>query len=127
MVLITSIGVSQTRKITGTVVDDSDGSTLPGVSVILKGTTKGTVTDMNGAYEIEVPSKGGILLFSFVGFETHEEKVTISNVINVRMKLSVTQLNEVVVTGLGISREQKTLGYSTTTIKKGKGGRKGRV
>lgn len=91
----------ETRTITGKVTSAEDGSALPGVNVVLKGTTTGTVTNSQGAYSITIPSGGGTLVFSFIGFKVREVALTISNVVDVIMYHDLNQLNEVVVTGYG--------------------------
>lgn len=92
----------QTRTITGKVTSAEDGSALPGVNVVLKGTTTGTVTNSQGAYSITISSGDGILIFSFIGLITQEVKLGVSNVINVALQSDVSQLSEVVVTGYAI-------------------------
>lgn len=101
--------------VTGTVISAADGSTLPGVTIQVKGTTQGTVTDIDGRYEIEVESDG-ILIFSYIGFGTQEIEVNNRSVIDVAMEESASALDEVVVTALGIKREEKSLGYSVERI-----------
>ncbi|MTI20931.1 SusC/RagA family TonB-linked outer membrane protein, partial [Fulvivirga sp. RKSG066] len=91
-------------------------STLPGVNVILKGTSTGTVTDVEGNYNLNVPSDGGVLVYSFVGLETTEVQIGSQSVIDVAMASDVQQLNEVVVTALGVSREKKAIGYSVQSV-----------
>jgi Ca-activated chloride channel family protein len=90
---------AQQRSISGLVTSAEDGSPLPGVNVVLKGTTIGTTTDFSGHYSIKVPSNGGTLVFSFVGLQTQSVKIGSSNTINVSLSLDITQLNEVVTTG----------------------------
>jgi len=107
---------AQTREITGTVTSADDGSTIPGVSVSVKGTTVGTITNMDGQYTIAAPENAQILTFSFVGMQSLEVKIT-GNVINAKLSPDVIGLNEVVVTALGIKREKKKLGYSVTSVK----------
>jgi Ca-activated chloride channel homolog len=102
--LLFSFNRVQERTITGTVTTTSDGSTLPGVNVVLKGTTIGTVTDENGKYSLSVPSKGGTLVFNFVGFISQEIKISSSDIVNVSMKEDVKQLSEIVVTGYSVQR-----------------------
>lgn len=92
----------ETRTITGKVTSAEDGSALPGVNVVLKGTTTGTVTNSQGAYSITIPSGGGTLVFSFIGFMVHEVNLNISNVVDVKLQADVSQLSEVVVTGYSI-------------------------
>src|SRR5699024_6536216 len=101
--------------VTGTVISAADGSTLPGVTIQVKGTTQGTVTDIDGRYEIEVESDG-IIIFSYIGFGTQEIEVNNRSVIDVAMEESASALDEVVVTALGIKREEKSLGYSVERI-----------
>ena len=111
---------AQTKTISGTVTSADDGSALPGVTVQVKGTTNGTITDYNGKYSINVNSKqGNTLIFSFVGMATQEITIGSSNTINVVMKSTALAINEVVVTALGISREKKSLGYSTQELNGG--------
>lgn len=87
------------RKITGKVVD-AKGNTLPGVTVIIKGTSLGTVTDVNGEFAITLPvGQGHALLFSFVGMQAMEVKITDKNDYNIVMKEDVKALEDVVVTG----------------------------
>lgn len=100
--------------ITGKVLDDN-GLPAPGVTVQIKGTNMGTVTDVRGNYSINVP-ENGTLVFSYVGFETQEIAVMGKTVINVTLVTSSKGLNEVVVTALGISKEQKKLGYSVSIV-----------
>ncbi len=107
------------KTITGTVTSADDGSALPGVSVVVKGTTIGTITDVDGKYTLSgVPEDAKTLVFSFVGYKTVEVPIT-SNVINVQMKPEAVQVQEVVVTALGISRQKKALGYAVQDVKSG--------
>ncbi|MFN8887570.1 MAG: SusC/RagA family TonB-linked outer membrane protein [Cyclobacteriaceae bacterium] len=107
---------AQDRVITGKVSSSEDGSALPGVNVVVKGTTNGTVTDADGKYSISVPADGGSLVFSFIGLRTSEVPVGERTVVDVQLSLDVTQLSEVVVTAQGVEKEQKSLGFAQTTI-----------
>jgi TonB-linked SusC/RagA family outer membrane protein len=107
---------AQDRVITGKVSSSEDGSALPGVNVVVKGTTNGTVTDADGKYSISVPADGGALVFSFIGLRTSEVAVGERTVVDVQLSLDVTQLSEVVVTAQGVEKEQKSLGFAQTTI-----------
>src|SRR5579859_493048 len=107
---------AQDRVVTGKVTSTDDGSPLPGVNVVLKGTTNGTVTDADGAYKITVPSDGGSLVFSFIGLQTSEVPIGDRAIVDVQLGLDVKQLSEIVVTAQGVDKEQKTLGYAQTTI-----------
>ncbi len=92
-----------------------DGSVLPGVNVLVKGTTRGTITDMQGNYMIDV-DKGDVLAFSFIGYAPAEAKVNRKNTINVLMEEDVTALSEVVVTAMGVAVERKNLSASVGYI-----------
>jgi TonB-dependent SusC/RagA subfamily outer membrane receptor len=104
------------RTVTGTVTAEEDGSPVPGVNVIVKGTSAGTVTDIDGAYQIGVPDEGGILVFSFIGLATEEVEIGNQSTINMTMTADIKQLTEVVVTALGVSREKASLGYSVQEV-----------
>lgn len=108
---------AQDRKVSGKVTSAEDGSGLPGVSVQLKGTTKGSTTDATGNYSIAVPSSGGTLIFSFVGTTNQEIAIGSKSAIDVRMTNDTKQLTEVVVTAIGIQRDKKALGYAVSNVK----------
>ncbi|MDQ2658592.1 MAG: von Willebrand factor type A domain-containing protein [Bacteroidota bacterium] len=91
----------QERTITGTVTDAGDSSAIAGVNVILKGTKTGTVTDGHGRYTIRVPSNGGTLIFSFIGYATREVRVGQLSIVNVQLTQDVSVLSEQVITGAG--------------------------
>ena len=101
------------KTVTG-VVSDSDGLPLPGATIIVQGTTTGVTTDFDGNFSINV-SEGQSLEFSFVGYETAVVSVGAGNVINVTLSLG-TQLEEVIVTSLGITREKRALGYAVSEV-----------
>ncbi|MBS1543779.1 MAG: carboxypeptidase-like regulatory domain-containing protein, partial [Bacteroidetes bacterium] len=107
LALCLGTALAQERVVTGKVKSAEDGTTLPGVNVVLKGTTNGTVTDANGVYSLSVPSGGGILVFSFIGLQTQEVQIGERSVVDVGLSLDVQQLSEVVVTAAGIEREKK--------------------
>lgn len=107
--------VQQGLAVTGMVTASSDGFGLPGLSILIKGTTTGAVTDQEGKYSIEA-SNDDVLVFSFVGFETQEVPVGGRSVIDIVMQESMAALDEVVVTALGIKREEKSLGYSVGKV-----------
>jgi Ca-activated chloride channel family protein len=98
------------RTITGIVTSASDDSALPGVTVILKGTTTATSTDYSGAYKITVPSSGGILIFSFIGFKSKEIKIGKTNTLNAELEYEVHQLSEVVVVGYSVKSRKSVTG-----------------
>lgn len=101
--------------ITGSVKDENNAP-LPGVNVLLKGTTTGTITDGNGAFTISAPDSQSVLVFSFIGYAEQEVTVGSRTTIDVIMVPDVKALNEVVVTALGIERSQKSLGYATAKV-----------
>lgn len=110
-------GLQAQTTVKGVVVDAASGLGLPGVSVVVKNTTKGTTTDFDGNYNIEVSNAGSILQFSYLGFTTQEIAVKGQTVINVSLIEDVSKLDEVVVTALGIKRERKSLGYAVQELK----------
>ncbi len=111
-----SFASAQTKTISGTVTSADNGSAIPGVTVLVKGTTNGTVTDVNGKYSLQVKNSATTLVFSFVGMKTQEIAINGRTTINVVMKASSLSLSQVVVTALGISRKSRALGYSVTKV-----------
>lgn len=105
---------AQEKTISGHVTDQS-GMQLPGVNIVVKGTTLGTQTDFDGNYAIQA-SVGQTLSFTYIGQKTIERTVGTTNTIDVQMEEDAQALDEVVVTALGISREKKSLGYATTEL-----------
>lgn len=99
VILLAGFDLAQERTITGKVTALDDGFALPGVNVVLKGTTKGTVTDARGMYSIQVPSTGGTLVFSFIGYTTKEIRVGKQNVVNVQLASDIQVLQEEGITG----------------------------
>jgi TonB-linked SusC/RagA family outer membrane protein len=100
--------------VTGT-VSDQNGKPLPGVTIMIEGTTIGTVSDAEGKYGITVP-EGSTLVFSFVGYRSETRTIGSQSVINATLQEDLTGLEEVVVTALGIKREAKSLGYATSAV-----------
>ncbi|MCW0484199.1 SusC/RagA family TonB-linked outer membrane protein [Gaoshiqia sediminis] len=107
--------LAQTKEITGTVTSADDGMSIPGVSVSVKGTTLGTITDLDGKYFLKVPQDAKTLVFSFVGMQTQEAAIS-GTTINVVMESDVVGINEVVVTAMGIRRDAKALGYAVQDV-----------
>ncbi|MGN8071680.1 SusC/RagA family TonB-linked outer membrane protein [Mucilaginibacter sp. SG564] len=107
---------AQSQTITGTVTAKEDGLPLPGVTVKVKGTTTGTQTGINGKFSLNAPPNA-ILSFSFIGYTTLDVPVGGKSQLNVVLVASSKGLNEVIVTALGISREQKSLGYAAQAVK----------
>ncbi|MES2810474.1 MAG: SusC/RagA family TonB-linked outer membrane protein [Bacteroidota bacterium] len=116
LVLCVTQVFAQNRTVTGTVIGTDDGLPIPGVTVKIKGSNVGTPTDVNGKYTISV-SDGQTLVFSYIAYNTQEVAVGTKSVINVSLVQNTSQLSEVVVTALGISRETKSLGYSVASVK----------
>jgi TonB-linked SusC/RagA family outer membrane protein len=115
-ICVISVYGMQAQTVSGTITDATDGSTLPGVNVIIKGTSTGASSDFDGNYSIDVSDENAILQFSFIGYETQEIAVNGRSVINVTLVSSAESLEEVVVTSLGLTREKKSLGYSVTQV-----------
>ena len=108
--------LAQNVQVSGIVTGADDGQPLPGVSVSVKGTIQGTVTDIYGKYSISVPADGA-LVFSFVGMASQEIAVAGRQIINVELHISARDMDEVVVTGYDMSRGKKTLGFSAPSFK----------
>ncbi|NMC38750.1 MAG: SusC/RagA family TonB-linked outer membrane protein [Bacteroidales bacterium] len=100
-------------------VTDLKGEPLTGVNVIIKGTTIGTTTNIEGRYALTAPDRNGILVFTFIGYDTQEVPVSGRSTVDVQLTEATTSLDEVVVTALGIKREAKTLGYATAVVNQG--------
>ncbi len=115
-VLLTQSVAAQTRTVTGQVTSVEDNSPLPGVNVVLKGSSSGTVTDAEGRFSIAA-AMGNTIVFSYIGFTPEEVVVSESSTINVTLAPDVQTLNEVVVTSFGVTREKRALGYTVQEIK----------
>ncbi|GAB3498321.1 SusC/RagA family TonB-linked outer membrane protein [Spirosoma knui] len=107
---------AQNRMLTGTVVSAEEGP-LPGVNVVLKGTTLGTTTDAKGKYTLSVPGDEAVVTFSSIGFTTEEVNVGSRSVLDFTLRADVRALSEVVVTAFGVKKEVKSLGYGVQEIK----------
>lgn len=103
----------QERKVTG-VVKDEQGNVLPGVAIVIKGTTMGTSTDADGKYSLTLPEGAHTLVFSMIGMKVCEEKVGTRMEINVRMEEEVTEIDEVVVTGIFTRKKESFTGSAST-------------
>ena len=111
LLLIHGISWAQERVVSGKVTSQDDGSSLPGVNVVVKGTTNGTVTDTNGQYQLSVASDGGTtLIFTFIGFQTQEVQVGQRSIVDVNLITDVTQLEEVIVTAYGTTTKEAFTG-----------------
>jgi TonB-dependent starch-binding outer membrane protein SusC len=109
-------GLAQEKIVTGKVTDRDEGDPLPGVNVIVKGTTIGTFTDAEGGFSINVPGSSSILVFSFVGLKTIEVEAGSNTIIDVRMETDATQLSEVIVTGYSTQNARSVAG-SVASVK----------
>lgn len=109
--------MAQSRAVSGRVIDQKTGEGLPGVTVLLKGTTNGASTNSDGAFTLTVPDANGTLIFSSVGYVSQERIIGKETQFKVGLVADVKQLSEVVVTALGIEKDTRTLGYATQQIK----------
>src|SRR5689334_24229770 len=105
--LVTLCAVAQNRVVTGKVTASEDGTGLPGVNVIVKGTTAGTVSNNDGTYSVNVSSNDAVLVFSFIGYTTMEVAVGDRASVDAQMVLDVKQLSEIVITGQGAGIEKR--------------------
>lgn len=110
------VAMAQDRTVSGKVTAAEDGSTLPGVNVVLKGTTTGISTDAEGRYTLSVPASGGTLVFTFIGLATQEVVLDQRSIIDVSMTLDAQQLSEVVVIGYG-TQDKRTLTSAISSVK----------
>jgi len=108
--------IDKFRRITGIVRSANDNSFMAGVSITIKGTNRGTTTNIDGAFEIEA-NDGDVLVISAVGYANQEIPVTASSSFNIILKESNKDLGEVVITALGVSKQKRQLGYSVTEVK----------
>jgi TonB-linked SusC/RagA family outer membrane protein len=104
------------RTVSGRVTSASDDSPLAGVSVVIRGTSIGVNTGVDGRYSISVPNDQAVLVFSFIGYTTQEITVGSQSAVNVSLAEATQVMDEVIVTALGIKREAKSLGYSATSV-----------
>ncbi|MEN8158298.1 MAG: SusC/RagA family TonB-linked outer membrane protein [Bacteroidota bacterium] len=120
LLLFMALGVltlcGQARLVSGVVTGAEDGSPLPGVTVSVRGTTIGTISDASGNFQINVPEGSELLIFSFVGLATQEVIIGSQSQVNVVMESDLLEIDEVVVTAMGIRKEKKALGYSVQEI-----------
>ena len=103
----------QQGSVSGTVRDAASGEALIGVSVVVKGTVSGTLTDINGKFTIPVSAPQATLLFSFIGYTTQEISAIAGTPVNISMALEMTQISEVVVVGYGVQKKESVVGAIT--------------
>jgi TonB-linked SusC/RagA family outer membrane protein len=116
LVILLSVGataIAQSRKVSGRVLDET-GQGLPGAGITVKGTTAGTVTDVDGNFSLDVPEGRNTLVVQSIGYDTRE--VAVSDNVAVRMSVASRELQGTVVTALALKREKRSLGYGTTTL-----------
>ncbi len=109
--------LAQDRVITGTVVDVSNSEAIIGATVVVQGSTIGTVTDLDGKYKLSVPPNYKALTIGFIGYKPFKVEIGSSNVIDAELEEDVIGLEQVVVTAIGIAKEKKALGYSVQEVK----------
>ncbi len=116
LLLTVHISFAQQKSITGTVTSKADGIPIPGVNVIIQGTSNGTQTDFDGNYKLTA-NVGDVLVYSYIGMTSVQMTVTNTNSINVQLEEDAEQLNEVIITALGIKKERKALTYAAQDVK----------
>ncbi|WP_310590039.1 SusC/RagA family TonB-linked outer membrane protein [Dyadobacter chenwenxiniae] len=114
-ILLSQFSFAQTL-ITGQVIAKEDNAPIPGVSIVVKGSTNGTITDSEGKYKLDVNEKATDLTFSFLGFSSQEVKIAGRSVIDISLSADLRQLNEVVVTALGIKKDIRRIGVAIQTV-----------
>ena len=116
LLLLTAMQVLAQRTITGRVTSADDGNGIPGVTVLVKGTSNGVLTDVDGKFRINVPKDATALQFSFIGMKMQDVALSASDIMDVVMQSEVQNIEGVIVTALGISREKKSLGYAVSEV-----------
>ena len=109
LLLLTSVSLQAQRQVSGKVVDEF-GEPLPGVNILMQGTTTGTVTDIQGNYALAIPGNDAVLVFSFVGYTSEEVMVGVQSVINITMTPDIATLSEIVVVGYGEQKKSDLIG-----------------
>lgn len=116
MLTLFQVALAQTRTVAGRVIDQTSGEGLPGVTVLLKGTTTGISTNADGRYSLNVPETGGTLVFSSIGMVTQEIAIGNRNTVDAVLAADNKQLSEVVVTGYGQVESRRDLTSSIATV-----------
>ncbi len=115
--VLASFAVQAQRTISGTITSGEDSSPIPGVNILVKGTTNGTISDAEGRFSLPVNSNNDIIVFSFVGFVSQEIPVGNQSTLNIVLESDARQLSEVVVTALGIEKDKSKVGYAVQDVK----------
>ena len=115
LVFFAALSAYAQRTITGKVTD-SGGEPLIGASILVKGSSTGTVTDLDGTYSLAVPANATVLVFSYTGYESKDLALGASNVVDATLEEGAEQLSEVLVTAIGIERSKKSMGYAVTNL-----------
>ncbi|MBL7872033.1 MAG: SusC/RagA family TonB-linked outer membrane protein [Cyclobacteriaceae bacterium] len=113
---VAQVAMTQSQ-VSGKVLSGEDQSPIPGVNILVKGSSNGTITDVNGDYSVSVSSSNNVIVFSFVGFVTQEVNVSGRSTVNITLATDATQLSEVVVTALGVQKDKSKVGYATQEVK----------
>ncbi len=113
---LTTVIWAQDRIVTGTILSVEEGTGLPGVNVLIQGTTTGTTTDLDGNYSLNVPSEGANLVFSFVGYRSQVIVVGNRSIIDIQLEEDISALEEVIVTAFGLEREKKSVTYAAQNV-----------
>ncbi|MDZ7604533.1 MAG: TonB-dependent receptor plug domain-containing protein [Cyclobacteriaceae bacterium] len=108
--------LAQERTVNGTVTSSEDNSSIPGVNVVVKGTTIGSITDIDGKYTINVPGDESIVVFSYIGMVTQEIVIGSRSSLDVLLHPDIQQLNEIVVVAMGLEKEKRSLNYATQNV-----------
>ena len=116
LVFLSTAALAQNRTVSGKVTSAEDGLPLPNVTVLLKGTTQGTPTNVDGEFTLSVPNSGAVLVFRFLGFVTQEVEVTARSVYNVSMQVDATSLGDIIVTGVATGTPEKKLAFSISKV-----------
>lgn len=115
--LLTAIGVSaQSREVSGKILDNDGKTPMIGCTILVKGTTTGTVSEVDGLYKIKIPNDNAVLIFQSLGYNTQEVVVGTRTAVNITMKETAQKIDDVVVTALGLTRAEKSLGYAVSKI-----------
>ncbi|MEJ7739436.1 MAG: SusC/RagA family TonB-linked outer membrane protein [Chitinophagaceae bacterium] len=118
--VISMAAFSQDRSITGFVTSNQNGSALPDVSVVVKGSNLGTTTDKDGRFQINIPANARTLVFSYIGYTLQEMPIGNGSTMNVKLTEASQTLTDIVVTAAGIKRQKGSMGYSVTTLQSDK-------